>query len=235
MKLKLLIFVLGLCAGVRSFAQGDSLCYNRQYGLKSYVVPAVCVGYGLLCWKNNGFPSSYDVKKARDEHFASFSTTADDYLVFAPGLMMLGMDLCKMKSKSNFVNQAAIGAKSVGLVLVLVNALKYTTSITRPDGSADNSFPSGHTAVAFTLAEMLHQEFKDRPLVSVAGYAIATAVGGMRLLNDKHWYSDVWVGAGIGMAATKLIYATHRYRWKMDKGRLIPVLGFNQYGFIYQL
>jgi membrane-associated phospholipid phosphatase len=120
------------------------------------------------------------------------------------------------------------------LTLGLVNILKYSTQVLRPDGSAKNSFPSGHTSFAFTLAEVLHQEYKDKPFIYISGYALATTVGAMRILNNKHWFTDVMVGAGIGMAATKLIYATHQYKWKMNKGVFLPIIGGNQAGFIYQ-
>jgi hypothetical protein len=33
------------------------------------------------------------------------------------------------------------------------------------------------------------------------------------MVNDKHWESDVFVGAGIGMLSTNIVYATHQHRW----------------------
>ena len=116
----------------------------------------------------------------------------------------------------------------------VVNILKYSTQVMRPDNTSENSFPSGHTAFAFNLAEVLHQEFKDKPLVYITGYTIATTVGAMRILNNRHWFTDVMVGAGIGMAATKLVYATHQYKWKMNNKGFLPIIGTNQAGFIYQ-
>jgi hypothetical protein len=41
------------------------------------------------------------------------------------------------------------------------------------------------------------------------------------------------VGAGIGIAATKLIYATHQYKWKMNNKGFLPIICANQAGFIY--
>ncbi len=45
------------------------------------------------------------------------------------------------------------------------------------------------------------------PWFSVAGYGIATATGVMRVLNNRHWVSDVMSGAGIGIFAGELGYA----------------------------
>jgi membrane-associated phospholipid phosphatase len=232
--MKNLILIFLSILALNSNAQNDSCFYNKQYNYKSYIVPAVFIVYGLSSINNNGFPSSMEVRKYRNENFASFNNSADDYIAFAPGLLMLSLDLFHVKSNSNFANQTAITAKSIVLSLGLVNILKYSTQIMRPDNSAENSFPSGHTAFAFTLAEVLHQEYKNKPLVYISGYAIASTVGAMRVLNNKHWFTDVMVGAGIGMVATKLIYATHQYKWKINKGGFLPIIGANQAGFIYQ-
>ena len=79
----------------------------------------------------------------------------------------------------------------------------------RPDGSQANSWPSGHTATAFVGATLLHKEYglTRSPWFSVAGYGVATATGVMRVLNNRHWVSDVMSGAGIGIMSTELGYA----------------------------
>lgn len=234
MKIFLAIF-LSFIINISSAQQADSAhFYNKKYGIKSYIIPAAFVVYGLTTFNNNGFPSSIAVKNYRDNNFKDFNNISDDYIAFAPGLLMLGLDVFKVKSTSNFVNQSALTVKSVVLSLGLVYILKLCTQVLRPDNTSKNSFPSGHTAFAFTLAEVLHQEFKDKPLVYISGYALATTVGAMRILNNRHWFTDVMVGAGIGMAATKLIYATHQYKWKMNKGGFLPIIGTNQAGFIYR-
>jgi hypothetical protein len=90
-----------------------------------------------------------------------------------------------------------------------VNGIKYTAKEMRPDGSTANSWPSGHTATAFVGASLLHKEYglTRSPWWSVAGYGVATATGVMRVLNNRHWISDVMSGAGIGIMSTELGYA----------------------------
>jgi len=234
MKIFLAIF-LSFIINISSAQQADSAhFYNKKYGIKSYIISAVFVAYGLSSFNDNGFPSSMAVRKFRNENYGNFENSADDYIAFAPCLLMLGLDLFKVKSTSNFANQAALTGKSVVLTLGVVNILKYSTQVLRPDGSAKNSFPSGHTSFAFALAEVLHQEFNNKPFIYISGYAIATTVGAMRILNNRHWFTDVLVGAGIGMAATKLVYATHQYKWKMNNKGFLPIIGSNQAGFIYK-
>ena len=85
--------------------------------------------------------------------------------------------------------------------------LKKISHRLRPDSSDYYSFPSGHTAEAFTSAEFLYQEYKNvSPWYGVAGYAIAATTGYLRMYNNKHWFSDVVAGAGIGIASVKITY-----------------------------
>lgn len=215
-----------------ALAQNDSVYKHQSSVYKPYIAPASLVLYGLVCWGDHGFPSSIEIAKFRNENYNSFSTSIDDYLVFAPGAALVALNVCKVKSRSDILNQGIITAKSMALSLGIVNILKYTTQVTRPDGSANNSFASGHSAAAFTLAEVLHQEFKDKPWTYISGYAAATSVAGLRILNNKHWFSDVLVGAGIGVLATKLIYTTHTYKWNMGK-KVTPIIQSNQMGLLY--
>ena len=104
----------------------------------------------------------------------------------------------------------------------LVTGLKNTTGVLRPDGSTENSFPSGHTAQAFLAASIGHTEFRDKSQwYGVGAYTIATSVAALRMLNNRHWQSDVFAGAGIGILSAHLGYLTHRNRW----GRKPRLLG----------
>ena len=90
----------------------------------------------------------------------------------------------------------------------LVNGIKYTAKEMRPDGSTRNAWPSGHTATAFLAATILHKEYgmTRSPWFSVGAYTLATATGVMRVLNNRHWISDVLSGAGIGILSVELGY-----------------------------
>ena len=93
------------------------------------------------------------------------------------------------------------------LLTTTVFSVKKLTRQLRPDGSGYTSFPSGHTAEAFASAEFMRQEYKDvSPWYGIAGYAVATTTGILRLYNNKHWVRDVVAGAGFGILSTKLAY-----------------------------
>jgi membrane-associated phospholipid phosphatase len=97
-----------------------------------------------------------------------------------------------------------------------VFGLKKWTKVERPDGSSNNSFPSGHTANAFMGAEFLYQEYKDvSPWYGIAGYVVATGTGLFRMYNNRHWFSDVVAGAGFGILSTKVAYWI--YPWMKEK------------------
>jgi membrane-associated phospholipid phosphatase len=80
------------------------------------------------------------------------------------------------------------------LTLAVVQITKNLVKEERPDGSNNLSFPSGHTAIAFTNATLL-QEYKDSNLwYASSGFVFATATAILRIANNKHYSSDVLAG-----------------------------------------
>jgi membrane-associated phospholipid phosphatase len=75
-----------------------------------------------------------------------------------------------------------------------------------------SSFPSGHTTVAFAAATVFAMEYKDRPIVGIISYSAATLIGISRVTENKHWATDVLVGAALGYVTGRLIVNNyHRY------------------------
>ena len=94
-------------------------------------------------------------------------------------------------------------------------------------------------STAFANAEIIHQEFKDRSAwYSVAGYSLAVSTGAMRMLNNRHWLSDVVAGAGVGILSTRLAYVIYPWLHKkinltrLGKGNLLvtPMYQQGSYG-----
>lgn len=120
---------------------------------------------------------------------------------------MLGMKIGGVRGRSSWGRMLTSDAFTIALMTGAVNVIKYTMDTRRPDGSAYNSFPSGHTATAFMTATMLNKEFGDlSPWVTIGSYTMAVATGVGRQLNLRHWGSDILVGAGIGILSTELGY-----------------------------
>lgn len=154
------------------------------------------------------FAFDKDFYDMRSGYIPGFHNSYDDYLQYAPAAIMVAMKAFGVKGRSSWGRMLVSDAFSVGAMVILVNGLKYTVSKERPDGSARNSFPSGHTATAFMTATMFHKEYgmTRSPLYSVLGYSLATATAVSRQLNNRHWMSDVLFGAGIGILSVELGY-----------------------------
>jgi hypothetical protein len=138
-----------------------------------------------------------------------FKTGIDDYTQFFGPAMAVGLKLAGVEGRSDWPRLLASAGMSYAIMAALVNGIKYTAKEMRPDGSSANSWPSGHTATSFVGATLLHKEYglTRSPWYSVAGYGVATATGVMRVLNNRHWISDVMSGAGIGIMSAELGYA----------------------------
>ncbi|MBA2249328.1 MAG: phosphatase PAP2 family protein [Chitinophagaceae bacterium] len=78
--------------------------------------------------------------------------------------------------------------------------------------SINTSFPSGHTTVAFAAATVFALEYRNKPFIPLVAYSAATLIGLSRIYENKHWATDVAVGAAIGYLAGKNVVDNyHRY------------------------
>lgn len=153
-----------------------------------------------------------DQKRAfRSARFAmneNWKTEIDNYTQLFPYLPVVGLKALGYDGRSSWDRLVTSALLSNAVMALAVNSTKYTVKEMRPDNSSANSFPSGHTATAFVAATVLHKEYglTRSPWFSVGGYAVAMGTGFMRVLNNRHWISDVMAGAGIGILSTELGY-----------------------------
>lgn len=185
----------------------------------SYLMPGLLIASGTALMLDRDadefFLSNFEVREERNEKFLNFSSHLDDYLQHAPSLTAFSFSVAGLKGRHDLPNQAALFLKSELLMLGVVYSLKYTVGEARPDTGRKNSFPSGHTAQAFTAATFFAKEYGYKSVwITIGSYTVATTVGVFRMLNNRHWISDVLVGAGIGMLSTELVYRTHQNRWR---------------------
>jgi membrane-associated phospholipid phosphatase len=191
--------------------KGDIRTPVQPKGLswRPVVIPAALITYGVLEFKL-GFLKDVNISGRNwtsGGEDPNRKTTLDNYTIFVPAAAYYGLYIAGVKGKNNMVDATLMFAASSAIANALVFPLKSWTSVTRPDSSAPNSFPSGHTAQAFVSAEFLRQEYKGKfPWITAGGYAFAVATGYMRMYNNKHWFSDVMAGAGIGIMSTRISY-----------------------------
>ena len=79
-----------------------------------------------------------------------------------------------------------------------------------------NSLPSGHTTASFAAATVFSAEIRRThpdaaKYATPALYGIASLVGGARMYNDRHWFTDVATGALIGHFVGKRIVSRAHY------------------------
>ena len=128
----------------------------------------------------------------------------DDYIQYAPAVGFFGLGFTGVKTKHTFRQRVAVEITSYLAMAALVNAMKYSIRERRPDSGARNSFPSGHTATAFTGAELIREEYGN--WWGAGAYTVATGVAFLRLYNGRHWLNDVIAGAGIGILSARIGY-----------------------------
>ncbi|HMR84678.1 MAG TPA: phosphatase PAP2 family protein, partial [Niabella sp.] len=73
-----------------------------------------------------------------------------------------------------------------------------------------SSMPSAHTSIAFTMATVLVQEFPQEKWLAPVAYSVASLTGISRIYHNRHWASDVVLGAALGYFTTKAVYAIER-------------------------
>lgn len=231
----MLLFNVSHAQDADSVHSGVPIASKAKGGCR-YIVPLTLIASGgIMLLDKDGdefFLNNTGVREERNENFRSFATHVDDYLQHAPALATFVLSIGGVKGKHDLANQAAIYLKSEFLMLASVYGLKKTVGEARPDSGRRNSFPSGHTAEAFVGATFLAREYGyHTPWIGMSAYAAATAVGACRVLNNRHWLSDVLVGAGMGMLSTELVFRTHKNHWgRAGQDRAVEVDPFFGYG-----
>lgn len=176
--------------------------YNLNYAHHSFCValPVAAVGFALM-------PADKYISGAVQEKLPGFEAKFDDYMQYAPWAAHLAMGAFGVKGVSkNRWQVLTADAMAAVMMAATVKGLKICVNRTRPNGE-DESFPSGHTAKAFMGATLLAHEYGNRSVwIPIAGYTVATATGVMRVLNNRHYLSDVVVGAAVGILTAELAY-----------------------------
>lgn len=189
--------------------------------IKSFIIPAVLVSYGVVSLGNNAIRTlDFHTRAELQEDHPRFANHLDNYIQYAPMAAVYGLNLAGVKGKHGVLDQTGLYLLSFAIMGVSTTTVKRLADRPRPDGSNNYSFPSGHTANAFAAAEFLNQEYRDvSPWIGYAGYTVATATGVLRMYNNKHWLSDVVAGAGVGIASTKIAYLIYPHLRKLVIGK----------------
>lgn len=190
-----------------STASDPKIKWHQTDTGKSLLVSAGLMAFGLITYSDSGFMNRIKVKDEINRYLPNFESPVDDLTQFLPYAAVYILPAFGVQSRHDTWRKTTTMATALGLNLLVVQTMKYTISEPRPDGSANNSFPSGHTTTAFMGAHIFHKEYAhESPYFSIAAYVLASMTGVMRQLNNRHWISDVFFGAGLGISLTELAY-----------------------------
>jgi membrane-associated phospholipid phosphatase len=194
MKIKIVILILCLAFPFKNIAQKPA----KKIRWKAPVALGVT---SLLLY--NSFAKDAQSTIYRN-NFSNFSTKLDDILQYTPTILNVGLSASGLKTKNTRADRLGIFVLGTGIYVVATQSLKYAINETRPNG-AEHSFPSGHAATAFFGATLLAKEYGENyPWIAVGGYAIAGTTAVLRMANNQHWATDVFMGAGIGIASAEI-------------------------------
>lgn len=133
-----------------------------------------------------------------------------------------------LRNDSKAREVAVLGGEALVDSLIVVEGVKLATGRKRPDAQHDPSqffdggdgFPSGHAIATWALASVVAHEYgRGSKIVPIVAYSLATLVSGARFAAQKHYASDIVVGAGMGWFIGRFVYQTHmdhaihKYGW----------------------
>lgn len=151
----------------------------------------------------------------------SLSSTATGAAVVATPLALYAAGLIRKDSK--MTNTALLAGEAVADVEIVTEILKPAVARWRPSSlppnanfadtfaeggsrfsSAHNSFPSGHSMIAFAVATVVSRRYgRQHRWVPILAYGAAAAIGFSRLSLSSHYTSDVFVGAVLGYSISR--------------------------------
>lgn len=163
-----------------------------------------------------------------------FSSSAEVFYPLGnrfPPLLLTGMYLTSVVTKNRKLEHSTLSiAKGLAISTAFYTSFKALIRRQRPTRTDDpyvfavpftskgyTSFPSGHANTAFSVATGFALQYKDSKWVPWAAYTLATLTSVSRMYQERHWSSDVIIGAAIGHFVTKTVYRLENKRHTLLK------------------
>jgi membrane-associated phospholipid phosphatase len=158
------------------------------------------------------------------------SRTGSSYGVLAIGGGLFAASAIRHDTRMRRTAFASL--ESLGNSLALTYGLKLITSRERPGSGSgqghfwsgygdafggNKSFPSGHAMESWAVASVIAHEYKDKAYVPWLAYGFASMVSASRVAAQRHYVSDVAIGATAGYLIGKLVH--NRYAPQPNGGK----------------
>lgn len=170
---------------------------------------------------------------------ARFGNSLGDGYIMVP-LLMGALGTSTLLNDGKLRSSTLLAFQSASISALWVHTLKVTCQRHRPNtGSPYNrwdgpkwppkhlSFCSGHTGLAFSIAAA-YSKYYGTWKVALPAYLLASLTGFARMNDNKHWATDVLVGAWIGISTAESLMRLHQ------ANREIPRIGISPSGIVLQ-
>jgi len=204
----------------------DSLAFvmaPARFTFKDWLITGMTLGgIGILMIFDEDLQESMQNHRSRaTDEVSKIAKPFGDGKVAVP--IFLGLSLVGgVLDRSSLKDFGATALDSLAVAGIFTEALKVAFGRARPikgkgSGSYDpfssrDSFPSGHTSVAFAMATDFSDQYKGHQAVPILSYSLAGLVGFSRINDNEHFASDVLAGAALGIATAKLVLRRHQNR-----------------------
>jgi len=151
-----------------------------------------------------------DVRNGATDDLADIVRPLGDGLVVA-SMATGGYVIGAVMGSRRLAAASLTGLQSFTVAATLTEGIKFLSGRQRPNKTDDafdfggpfdtdsrNSFVSGHATHAFALATAFAMEYRDSFFIPTLAYSAATLTALSRVNDNRHWASDVALGAGVG-------------------------------------
>jgi len=186
---------------------------HLRFSDSQWLVPLSGLTAGLFV-TDRDFSKHLSQNPTTISHYKTLSNASVAALIGgAGGMWFLG----RVKHNEHWSETGFLAGEAAVNSLVVVEGLKYSLRRERPfqgNGggsffqSGGTSFPSGHSAAAWSVAGVIAHEYPG-PLTKIMAYGLASLVDISRVRGHQHFPSDVLIGSVIGNLVAQNIYSRH--------------------------
>ncbi len=181
---------------------------------------AVALGTGLYLYDEDINTWVHDHRSNFTHNAAQVGNFFGDGKYMFPGVSVVWMSGYLVRSAKT-QDTGALMFKTMLIGGGTVSVLKYSSQRNRPQADKGkqfwfksgfslqhDSFPSGHAIIAFSMATIVAEQYKNTWWAPPLAYSGATLTCFARVHDQKHWSSDVFTGTVLGFFIAELVIRT---------------------------